>query len=151
MSSTAPSPKSSPQALIDIAKTSILAYNEKNWNNVRTALTSDVLYDEVATQRKIQGLDQVIECWQGWARAFPDSKATFHNAMASGNMVCLELSWRGTHTGPLALPSAGAVPPTNRSIDIRACEVFEMLDNKAQIVRHYFDLASMMQQLGLGR
>lgn len=150
MSSTAPSPKSSPQAMIDVAKASVLAYNEKNWNDVRNALTSDALYDEVATQRKIQGVNQVIECWQGWARAFPDSKATFHNAMASGNMVCLELSWRGTHTGPLDLPT-GAVAATNRSIDIRACQCFEMTEGKAQIVRHYFDMASMLQQLGLNR
>ena len=150
MSSTAPSPKSSPQALIDAAKASVLAYNEKNWNNVRTALTADALYDEVATQRKIQGVNQVIECWQGWARAFPDSKATFHNAIASGNIVCIELSWRGTHTGPLEMPS-GSVAATNRSIDIRGCQVFEMLDTKAQIVRHYFDMASMLQQLGVTR
>jgi steroid delta-isomerase-like uncharacterized protein len=150
MSSTAPSPKSSPQVLIDAAKSSVLAYNEKNWNNVRSTLTSDVLYDEAATQRKIQGVNQVIECWQGWARAFPDSKATFHNAIASGNMVCIELSWRGTHTGPLELPS-GSVAATNRSIDIRACQVLEMLDNKAQIIRQYFDIATMMQQLGLSR
>jgi steroid delta-isomerase-like uncharacterized protein len=150
MSSTAPSPKSSPQAMIDAAKASIIAYNDKNWNNVRTALTSDALYDEVATQRKIQGLNQVIECWQGWARAFPDSKATFHNAIASGNIVCIELSWRGTHTGPLELPT-GSVPATNRSIDVRSCQVFEMLENKAQIIRQYFDIATMMQQLGLAR
>jgi steroid delta-isomerase-like uncharacterized protein len=148
MSSTAPSPKSSPQALIDIAKSSVMAYNEKNWNNVRTALTSDALYDEVATQRKIQGLDQVVDCWQGWARAFPDSKATFHNAIASGNIVCLELSWRGKHTGTLELPT-GPVAATNRSIDIRGCQVFEMSENKAQIIRHYFDMATLLQQLGL--
>jgi len=150
MSSTAPSPKSSPQAMIDAAKASIVAYNEKNWNNVRNALTSDALYDEVATQRKIQGLDQVIQCWEGWARALPDSKATFHTAIASGNMVCVELSWRGTHTGPLELPT-GTVAATNRSIDLRGCQVFQMLENKAQIIRHYFDMASMLQQLGLNR
>ena len=150
MSSTAPSPKSSPQALIDIAKASVMAYNEKNWNNVRNSLTSDVLYDEVATGRKIQGLNELIDCWQGWARAFPDSKGTIHNAICSGNVVCIELSWRGTHTGPLELPS-GQAPATNRSIDIRACQVLEMTENKAQIIRHYFDMMAMMQQLGLNR
>jgi steroid delta-isomerase-like uncharacterized protein len=148
MSSTAPSPQPTSQALIDAAKQSILAYNDKNWDNVRAALTPDALYDEVATQRKLQGPDQVIECWQGWARAFPDSKATFHNAIASGTTVCVEVSWRGTHSGTLELPT-GAVQATRRDINIRACQVFDMSGSKARVIRHYFDMATMLQQLGL--
>lgn len=148
MSSTAPSPMASSQAMIDAAKASILAYNDKNWNNVRAALTPDALYDEVGTNRKIQGLDQVVDCWQGWARALPDSKATIHGAIASGTTVCIEMSWRGTHSGPLELPT-GSVAGTNRSIDLRSCQVFEMSDGKARTIRHYFDMATLLQQLGI--
>jgi steroid delta-isomerase-like uncharacterized protein len=148
MSSTAPSPMTGSQAMIDAARASILAYNDKNWDNVKASLTPDALYDEVATQRKIQGIDQVIDCWKGWARAMPDSKATFHGAMASGNTVCIEMSWRGTHTGPLELPT-GSVAGTNRAIDIRACQVFDMSEGKARTIRHYFDMASLLQQLGI--
>jgi steroid delta-isomerase-like uncharacterized protein len=148
MSSTAPSPSSSPQAMIDAAKASILGYNEKNWENVRASLASNPTYEEVSTQRKVQGQDQVIECWQGWARALPDSKGTIHGTFASGNNVCVEMTWRGTHTGPLELPS-GTVAATNRSIDIRACQVFEMSDNKARTIRHYFDMATLLEQLGI--
>jgi steroid delta-isomerase-like uncharacterized protein len=146
MSSTAPTP--SPQALIDAAKASILAYNDKNWDNVKASITPDAVYDEVATQRKIRGQEEVVDCWQGWARALPDSKATFHSAMASGNNVCIEMSWRGTHSGPLELPT-GSVPATNKSIDIRSCQVFEMSEGKARTIRHYFDMASLLQQLGI--
>jgi steroid delta-isomerase-like uncharacterized protein len=148
MSSTAPSPMGSPQALIDAAKASILAYNEKNWNNVRASLTPDALYDEVATQRKIQGIDQVVDCWQGWARALPDSQATLHGAFATGSTVCIEMTWRGTHSGPLELPS-GTVAATKRSIELRSCQVFEMSDSKARVIRHYFDMATLLEQLGI--
>jgi steroid delta-isomerase-like uncharacterized protein len=148
MSSTAPSPMASSQAMIDAAKASILAYNDKNWDNVKASITADALYDEVCTERKLQGQAQVIECWQGWARAFPDSKATLHGAMASGNTVCIEMSWRGKHTGPLELPT-GPIAATNRSIDVRACQVFEMSDNKARVIRHYFDMSTLLQQLGI--
>lgn len=148
MSSTAPSPKTTPQVMIDAAKSSILAYNAKNWDTVRAVLTQDALYDEVATQRKLQGPDQVVDCWQGWARAFPDSTATIHGAIASGATVCIEMSWRGTHSGPLELPT-GSVAGTNRAIDIRACQVFEMSEAKARTIRHYFDMATLLQQLGI--
>ena len=46
--------------------------------------------DEVGTQRKIQGVNDVIVAWRGWAAAIPDSKATFHGASTSGNTVVLE-------------------------------------------------------------
>jgi steroid delta-isomerase-like uncharacterized protein len=148
MSSTAPTPSTSPQALIDAAKASILAYNDKNWDNVRASLASNPTYDEVGTNRKIQGTDQVIECWKGWALAMPDSKATIHGAFASGSTVCVEMTWRGTHTGPLELPS-GSVSGTNRSIDIRGCQVFEMAETKCRTIRHYFDMATLLEQLGI--
>jgi steroid delta-isomerase-like uncharacterized protein len=148
MSSTAPSPMTSSQAMIDAAKASILAYNDKNWDNVRASLTPDALYDEVATQRKLQGVDQVIECWEGWARALPDSKATIHGAMASGNTVCIEMTWHGKHTGPLELPT-GPLAATNRSIEVRACQVFDMSGTKARTIRHYFDMSTLLQQLGV--
>jgi steroid delta-isomerase-like uncharacterized protein len=148
MSSTAPSPGTTPQAMIDAAKASILAYNDKNWDNVRASLTPDALYDEVATQRKLQGLDEVVECWQGWARALPDSKATIHSAMASGTTVCIEMTWRGKHTGPLELPT-GPVAATNRQIDVRSCQIFDMSGTKARTIRHYFDMATLLQQLGV--
>jgi steroid delta-isomerase-like uncharacterized protein len=148
MSSTAPSPMTSSQAMIDAAKASILAYNDKNWDNVRASLSPDALYDEVSTQRKLQGIDQVVDCWQGWARALPDSQATIHGAIASGNTVCIEMTWRGTHSGPLEMPT-GSIAATNRSIDVRSCQVFEMSGNRAQTIRHYFDMATLLRQLGV--
>lgn len=148
MSSTAPSPQTSSQAMIDAAKASILAYNDKNWENVKASLTTDALYDEVCTQRKLQGQAEIIECWKGWARAFPDSKATIHGAIASGSTVCVEMSWRGKHTGPLELPS-GPVAATQKPIDVRACQVLEMSGTQARVIRHYFDMSTLLQQLGI--
>jgi len=138
----------SEQQLINAAKAPVLAYNEKNWETVRTAVTTDSLYDEVATHRKAQGIDELIAVWRGWATAFPDSKATFGNAIASGNMVVLELRWQGTHQGPLQTPNA-PIAPTGKRIDIRACMVIELAGEKTKTQRHYFDMATLLQQLGV--
>jgi len=61
-------------SLVDIAKAPILAYNDKNWDAVRAAVSPTFVYDEVATQRKVQGVNDVLGVWRGWAAAFPDSK-----------------------------------------------------------------------------
>lgn len=141
--------KLSPSQLIAAAKAPILAYNEKNWGAVAASVTADFVYDEVATQRRVQGAEQVIAAWQGWATALPDSKATFNSAQASGDVVVLEVTWRGTHQGPLQTPK-GAIPPTGKRIEVRACFVCETAGEKVKVQRHYFDMGTMLAQLGVG-
>ena len=138
----------SQQQLVDAAKAPLIAFNEKDWGAVRTSVTSDFVYDEVATNRKVQGVDQVIPLWQGWATAFPDAKATFQRAFPGDGTVVLEVTWQGTHKGPLQTPQ-GPIQPTGKRIDIRACFVTEIAGDKAKLQRHYFDMATMMQQLGV--
>ena len=106
------------------------------------------MYDEVATHRKVEGIGQVLDVWKGWGAAFPDSKATFHSACASGNTVVIELTWNGTHTGPMATPD-GEVPATGKSISMRGVIVSELEGGKVASARQYFDMATMMSQLGL--
>src|SRR5271166_6132179 len=90
---------------IEIAKASVIAYNNKNWNEAKETLAADAVYDEKATHRRIQGADQIVEVWQGWAKAIPDAKATFVREFASGDTAVLELVWKGVHTGPLQGPT----------------------------------------------
>ncbi len=136
------------QQLVDAAKAPILAYNEKNWEAVERAVTSDFAYDEVSTHRNVRGVHDVITVWKGWAAAFPDSKATFEAAHVSGNTVIVEVTWRGTHSGPLRTPT-GDIPATGKQIEMRACQVVDIADGKAQGIRQYFDMATMMTQLGV--
>jgi steroid delta-isomerase-like uncharacterized protein len=138
----------SEQELINAAKAPTVAYNKKDWNGVKAAITAGFVYDEVGTQRKMEGTGQVIEAWQGWATAIPDSNATFENAFVASGKVVLELTWRGKHTGPMQTPG-GEVPATGKSIELRACQIIEIEGGKAKSMRHYFDMMTMMQQLGL--
>jgi steroid delta-isomerase-like uncharacterized protein len=137
-----------PQQLIDAAKAPILAFNEKNWDAVKVSVSPDFVYDEVANSRKAQGVDEVIALWQGWATAFPDAKATFERELASGDTVVLEVTWRGTHKGPLLTPDA-PLPATGNRIDVRACMIVEVANDRATVQRHYFDMATLLQQLGV--
>lgn len=138
------------QSTIELAKLSIVAYNEKNWRATEEALASDAVYDEVATNRRLEGRNAILPVWKEWAAAFPDSRATFEGAIASDTIVALELRWRGTHDGPLNLPT-GKVDPTGKPIDIRACQIVEVADGKTRSIRHYFDMATILRQLGIGK
>lgn len=136
------------QSAIEAAKLSIVAYNEKNWEAVEEALTPDAVYDEVASNRRLEGPGAILPVWKEWAAAFPDSRATFESATSSGDYVTIELRWRGTHQGPLNLPT-GTAAATGKSIDMRACQVIELKNGRTRSIRHYFDLATMLRQLGI--
>ena len=119
--------------VIETAKAPVIAYNEKNWDKARGTLVDKGIYDEKATGRRLQGIDQIIDAWQGWAKAFPDSKATFMGEYASGDTVVLELVWKGVHTGPLQMPT-GTIPPSNKPIEVPACQVVKIEGGKVQSV-----------------
>jgi len=133
--------------VIEIAKASVTAYNDKNWSKAKEFLAANAVYDEKATHRRIQGAGEIIEAWQGWAKAFPDSKATFVREFASGDMAILELVWKGVHTGPLQMPT-GIIPASNKPVEISACQVSQVEGAKIKSVSHYFDMLTMLTQIG---
>lgn len=135
------------QEIIAAAKAPTEAYNEKDWDAVRRSIGPGFVYEEVSTNRKAEGVEEVLELWQAWGGAFPDSRATFEEPLVDGDTVVLRLRWTGTHTGPLALPD-GKVPPTGKSIDFRGCQVFRVEGGKAVAMAHYFDLLTMLSQIG---
>ena len=144
-----PSTTLSPKQLIAAATAPLMAYSDKDWDAMRACITPDFVYEEVANDRKIQGIDNVMPIWKEWAAAIPDSRATIHDAYVSGNTVVIELTWNGTHNGTLNLPS-GPVAATGKTISIRSCSVFEITGDKASMQRQYFDMATMFRQLGIG-
>jgi steroid delta-isomerase-like uncharacterized protein len=133
--------------VIEIAKASITAYNDKNWSKAKDTIAADAVYDEKGTQRRIKGVDEIIEAWQGWAKAFPDSKGTFVREFASGDTAIIEVVWKGVHTGPLQTPM-GTIPPSNKPIEVPACEVVLVEGGKIKSVSHYFDMLSLLTQIG---
>jgi steroid delta-isomerase-like uncharacterized protein len=136
--------------VIDIAKAGITAYNDKDWGKAKDMLAADAVYDEKGTHRRIQGGGNIIETWQGWAKAFPDSKATFVREFASGDTAILEVVWKGVHSGPLQTPT-GEIPATNEPIELPACQVSQVEGEKIKSISHYFDMLTMLTQIGVAK
>ena len=135
--------------VIEIAKASITAYNDKDWSKAKDMLAADAVYDEKGTHRRIQGAGEIIDAWQGWAKAIPDSKATFVGEFASGDTAVFELVWKGVHTGPLQTPT-GTIPASNKPLELPACQVFQVEGGKVTNFSQYFDALTMLTQIGAG-
>jgi len=136
--------------LVKIAREQIDAFNNGDWEQMRALLASDSYYDELGTERKIEGPDKIVELFKGWKTAFPDAVGTVTSAVASGNEVALEVTWKGTHTGPLATPS-GEVMGSGRRFRIEGAGVLELRDGRIAVERVYLDPGRFLGQLGLSR
>jgi steroid delta-isomerase-like uncharacterized protein len=135
------------KSIADVAKEQVIAYNEKDWDRARAALAPEVVYDEVGTHRKLKGVDDVLTAWKGWATAIPDSRATFHSETVSGNTAVLEITWSGTHSGPLNTGDR-EIPATGKKIELRAIQVVDVANDRVKSVRQYFDMGTLLQQIG---
>ena len=133
--------------LIRIARENIDAFNAADWQRFRAPLAPDSVYNELGTQRRIQGPDQIVETLKGWKQAMPDAKGTVTNAFASGNTVALEITWEGTHTGPLVGPG-GTIPASGKRQVTPAAWLLTFEGDKIKESHHYFDMMTLRQQIG---
>ena len=137
----------SEQNLIGIARELIDAFNAGDGKRFKKHLAPGVVYDEVGTQRRIQGADAWVQTWEQWRSALPDVKGTITNAVASGNTVVQEITWQGTQSGPLQMPG-GTIPPSGKRQITRASQVLVFEGDRVKESRHYFDMLGLLQQIG---
>jgi len=135
--------------VIALAKESIDAYNRGDWGRIRQLFASDGVYQEIATGRTARGVDEFNALNQGWKSALPDSKGTVTSALASGDTAVIEVTWEGTHTGPLQTPTGETIQPTGRSVKVPGVQIIKTSGDQIKETRHYFDAMSLMVQLGV--
>ena len=131
----------------DVARANIEAFNVGDWKGLAATFADQCVYDELATHRHLEGQDAIVEANRGWKEAFPDATGRIDRAMADNGTVTLEITWEGTQSGPLHMP-ASEIAPSNRRISLRAAQVFEIEGERIREAHHYFDLTSLLQQIG---
>ena len=134
-------------AMVKIAREQVDAFNRGDWEGVRAGLSSDSRYDELGTARKVDGPEKIVELFKGWKQAFPDAVGTVTSAVASGDKAALEVTWSGTHTGPLAT-AEGTIPASGKSQETPAAYFFTFAGDKIKESRHYFDSLTLLKQIG---
>jgi len=103
---------------------------------------------DMASGTKFRG-QAIGESIAGLARAFPDVHREIFGIHVAGDVIIVELAIRGTHQGPLELPS-GTLAPTGKVIDVPSCDVFHLENGKIKSFHCYNEASVMLQQLGVG-
>ncbi len=127
-----------------IARDFVESWNRRDWPHIRELMHKD--YSYTGGDGKVQpGIDAGMAIAQMFASAFPDGRMDLKNVYACGaNMSIFEFTGRGTHKGELM-----GMAPTGRQVNIPVCNVIEVRDGKIVAEREYFDMMTMLQQLGL--
>ena len=108
-------------------------------------------YELIPTGQVFDGVDEVQTYFAGSRTAFPDQRNEPIALHATDTGVFAEFWLRGTNTGPLM-----GREPTGASFEVRMVAFFEFADRDSDhadgIVceRVYYDLFSILSQLGLG-
>jgi steroid delta-isomerase-like uncharacterized protein len=90
---------------------------------------------------------KIVELFKGWKTAFPDAAGKVTSAVGSDNMAALEVTWTGTHTGPLETAD-GTIAASGKRQETPAAIVFTFEGGKIKEDRQYFDLMTLLKQIG---
>lgn len=124
------------------------AYNDRQFDRAAELVTDDFELTMVSTGQTFNGPDGLRQFLQAWATGFPESSVEVTNIIAGESQAAIEYTGRGVHDGPLQTP-AGEIPATGRQVELQFCDVFNIRDGKLAGGSTYFDMATMMRQLGL--
>lgn len=122
-------------------------FSQGDIDGLRKLVDPDVVYEEIGTGRRVQGADAYLELLRGWRQAFPDVAGNVTSGVETGNQVALEVTWAGTHTGPLGTPN-GDIPATGKPIEIQASFWCTLRNGKVVQIHNYIDMLTMLQQIG---
>lgn len=102
------------------------------------------LYD-VSAAKRYHGRE-VGDLVKSVAASFPDMHRKLLTFYTDGDVVVVELSLNGTHTGPLETPN-GIVPATGKKIEVPCCDVWTLKDGKIQSFHCYLAATILAAQI----
>lgn len=124
--------------------------NARDLEGYGRMFAEDVLVYAPGTAEPSRGRAARVAWVGGLLTAFPDGVVTVVGSFYSGNRGCVEFTFEGSHTGPLATADGSVVPPTDARVAFPYCIAFTYDDDDlATEVHEYFDQLELLLPLGL--
>jgi steroid delta-isomerase-like uncharacterized protein len=104
----------------------------------------DVVYEDETVGAVLHGREELRKFAEGWFKAFPDLHFTLTSTLISGNRAALEWVGIGTQKGDMP----GMSPASNKVSNVPGASIVECADGKIKHNADYWDMATVMKQLG---
>ena len=102
-------------------------------------------YEIVPTGDVYDGEAEVGRYFEESRAAFPDQRNETIALYHADDAVIVEFWLRGTHEGEMR-----GIPPTGRAFEVRTIALFLFDEDRLVCERVYFDIATILAQLGIG-
>jgi len=131
------------QKAADLHREMFAAAEAHDFERMRDLFADDYVY--VGTDGVEQGVDASVAVAETFTSAFPDLRIEIrHQHAPSDGVSIVEIVVRGTHQGDLE-----GIAPTGKAVEVVGCNVIEAENGKIVRERDYYDVMSVMQQLGV--
>lgn len=128
----------------EIADLWLAAWNAHDAEALAALYTEDAENIQVAFGEPIRGRAALLENFQTFFRAFPDSFTNPENVFVDGEWAIIEWSGGGTFTGKLS-----NIEPNGRKFNLQGYGFLHVVAGEIKFQRGYFDRYTWFTQLGL--
>ena len=118
-------------------------------DSAMSVMHDNCVYHDMGTGQVMEGLDENRADMENWTNTFSDMKVEVLNHVESGDTVVTEMKMSGVNTGDMEMPDGSKIPATGKSIEMNGCQVAKFQDGKIIKATQYYNMMSMMAQLGL--
>lgn len=125
------------------------AFDTRDFDLARRHLSEHSAVHETPTGETFRGADGVITEFERWIGGCSDAQNNIHRVFGDGDLAVMEGVWAGTHDGDLVFPDQ-TLAPTGARIEFAFATVARAEGDVYIEGTHYYDLASVSEQLGLG-
>jgi steroid delta-isomerase-like uncharacterized protein len=132
--------------VIEIARRHDDAFNSHDADG-RAAIEAPDIETVMPGGMTLRGHDQVMQVVRVFWEALPDARISSDDQLAAGNVVVVEGTLAGTHSGTFRTPQR-EIPPSGNPVTLRYASVKRFKDDRLVSEHLYFDQLEFLQQLG---
>ena len=116
----------------------------KRLEELLSLVTEDCIYEDVATGTLTHGKTELEQLYHGAHDVFLDYKIELTSHFVAGNRAGAEWVKTGTHQGDLP-----GLPATNKPYILQGASTFDVQNNQVKRCSDYFDMTTLLKQLGV--
>ena len=136
------------QENLQIAKKFFQAFNAHDLSQTKALEAPNYKSKAPGAAEAMTG-DQSRAYNQTFLTAFPDLNFELTDKIAQGDFVVINWIARGTHTGNMRTPSGSMIPPTGKKAAVHGSTTFEIKNGKAVRSWIFWDMVTLLTELGL--
>lgn len=128
------------------------AWNSQDWDTFKKRHSEDTAVYWPGRPEPTRGKKAHHEEAIEFFKTFPDNHVgnrPYKVLFGQGDWTCSVATFTGTMKGPMKTADGKEIPPTNKKFEVEFCTVAHWKDGEIVEEKLFYDLVSLMKQLGL--